>query len=97
MAPEQVLAIGGDPRSDLYQTGIVLNRLLTGELPFQGKDRMTFYEAHLRGTPRPPVAAAGAPPLPPALVDIIARALAKHPAERFPNAREFLTALGHVR
>ena len=93
MAPEQVLGAHVDARADLYAVGVMLFRLVTGELPFIGGDRQDLYEQQLRRLPPYPRAPAGHPPLPFALEAAIVTALAKQPAERFQTAAAFLAAL----
>ncbi|HRE92157.1 MAG TPA: serine/threonine-protein kinase, partial [Myxococcota bacterium] len=63
MAPEQILGAPPDPRSDLYAVGVILYRLLTGQLPFRGRTRYELYHRHLHET-APPVAPPLGVPLP---------------------------------
>jgi serine/threonine-protein kinase len=92
MAPEQVLGHGADSRSDLYAVGVVLYRLISGELPFKGPHRRVIYERHLRDRPPALVSALGEP-LPDGLVEIVERALMKQPEARLQSASAFLEAL----
>ncbi len=95
LAPE-MLGSGSrkaDVRSDLYAVGLVLFELLAGRRPFLAEDPAEMLRAHLV-TPPPTLAEA----LPgaffhPALEAVVARALAKTPAERFGSAREMIDAL----
>jgi len=93
MAPEQVLGLPCDPRADLYATGVVLQRALTGALPLAVPDRAALYEAHLRASPAPLEMPDGFP-APDVLRVVVARALAKQPADRFRTATQMLQALG---
>jgi len=93
MAPEQVLGAPVDGRADLYAAGIMLHRLITGELPFTSQDRQEIYEQQLRRPVPAANAPEGQPPLSAALVATLATALAKQPADRFATAQAFLTAL----
>jgi len=93
MAPEQVLGAALDGRADLYATGVVLYRLVTGELPFQGRDRAELYEQQLRKRPPPPRAPDGSTGLPMGLATAVLTALAKQPIERFQSAASFKLAL----
>lgn len=95
LAPE-MLGSGSrraDVRSDLYAVGLVLFELLTGRRPFLADDPAEMLRAHL--VMPPPTLAEAAPGawVDPGLEAIIARALAKTPAERFGSAREMLDAL----
>lgn len=97
MAPEQVVGGRVDARTDLYSLGIVLYRMLTGRLPFDGKTRFDLYQKHLQEAP-PPFREAARPGLefPPRLELIVARALAKNPNQRFQSATEMRKALAEV-
>ncbi len=91
MAPEQVKGEGIDARSDLYALGIVLYEMLTGKLPFAAKGQFEIMLAHVNTAPKH--ASDVNAEVPRELGDVIARALAKSPDDRFPNAQEFREAL----
>jgi serine/threonine-protein kinase len=79
---------GTDARSDLYSLAVVLYELLTGTHPIPGRDPSSFMAGHMF---RPPVGFAESDPqgrLPPDLREILLRALAKRPEERFQSAAE---------
>jgi predicted Ser/Thr protein kinase len=88
MSPEQIQGIEIDRRSDVYAIGVLLYRLLTGALPFTGRD--TSYH-HIHTPPWPPRKLA--PTLSPQLEAIILTCLAKRPADRFADARTLQHAL----
>lgn len=69
---------------DNYSLGCVLHELLTGQLPFPCENNMAMMFAHLQ-TP-PPRPSALRPNLPPGLDDVVIRALAKNPQDRYPSA-----------
>jgi len=85
MAPE--LAEGGeaDPRSDLYAVGIILFEMLTGDVPFRGNSAIATLRQHVEKGP--PSVRELAPAVPPPLEAVLAKALAKSPADRHANAR----------
>ncbi len=90
MAPEQLMGQPIDGRADLYAAGVILYQLLTGERPFTGSLTAIMHKA-LHTEPPPPSAlsvSAG-----PELDRVVARAMAKRPADRFPSADAFLTDL----
>jgi len=93
MAPEQVLGSEVDGRADLYALGVVLYRMVTGELPFMARERHELYEAQLRQLPPLPQAPKDRPPLSLGLQATLVTALGKQPAERFQTAQSFLQAL----
>ena len=91
MSPEQVRGQATDVRSDIYSLGIVLYELLTGGLPFKSDSEFELMRMQIEDVPQSPVLLA--PNLPPAMVQIVLCALAKHPESRFQNASEFCQAL----
>lgn len=93
LAPEQIRAEEEpDKRSDLYSLGIVLYLMVSGRRPFYGS-REEVLEAHLSEKPPPPSAWGWVSP---ELEQIILRALAKDPEERFGSGGEFALALRGV-
>jgi serine/threonine-protein kinase len=91
MAPEQVLGGEVDGRADLYAVGVVLYRLLSGQLPFSADTAIAMVQKQVNEAPTP--ISAFQPGLPHWCGEILARALAKSPDERFQTAEEFRTAL----
>ncbi len=91
MSPEQVRGSAVDARSDLYSMGVVLYEMLAGRRPFEADSTFGILNAQLNTPPQPPMEVN--PSVPPQMNDIILRALAKDPAQRFQNAEEFRTAL----
>jgi predicted ATPase/class 3 adenylate cyclase len=86
VAPEQTGRIphGVDHRTDIYAIGIILFRLLTGELPFDGIDPLRVADAHLTIAPIFPPKFLNSLPGP--LVKLILKCLAKDPGARYFSA-----------
>lgn len=93
-APEQFTGGPVDHRADVYALGCTLFVLLTGEKPFAMDSAAAVISAHLH-TPPPP-ASRHVPGLPPAIDAVLARALAKDPAQRYDSCRAFSAAALHA-
>jgi serine/threonine protein kinase len=92
MSPEQIRGARDiDARTDIYSSGVVLYELVTGKKPFDGDDTFTIMKAHTEQPPASPAAAD--PPISAPLSEIVLRALAKRPEERFQSADAFLQAI----
>jgi serine/threonine protein kinase len=90
-SPEQVKGLAVDGRADQYALACVAWQLLTGTVPFQREQGLAVLLAHL--SEPPPLLAALRPGLPAAAGQVLARAMAKDPAERYPSCGEFTNAL----
>jgi serine/threonine protein kinase len=86
MAPEQALGVGIDLRADVHALGAVAYQLLTGELTRSGN------VSDLLSATLPPAPSSYAD-LPPAADDVLLRALAPAPEDRWPDVASFLDAL----
>ena len=84
IAPEQIRGERVDARADVYALGCVLHYMLAGRPPFSPEGEEAKMWAHL--TEKPPAVSPAAPGIPEGFDDVIARALAKEPAERFQSA-----------
>jgi serine/threonine protein kinase len=84
IAPEQVVGVRGDPRSDVFAIGVVLYELATGELPFGDPQTRGGLRQRLWMDPVPPRALA--PQTPPWLQEIILRCLEPEAAQRYASA-----------
>lgn len=91
-SPEQVRRALGEPvevgpTSDLYSLGVVFYEAVTGRLPFRGEDDASLMHRIIYEEPDL------SPPLPPALVPVLQRALNKDPGARYPTAAAFVADL----
>ncbi len=91
MAPEQLLGEPLDGRADLYSLGVVLFEMLTGQLPHQEESISQLMRAIV--TDAAPPLARYRPDLPAFVGDVLARALQKDRALRFPDGEQFAEAL----
>jgi Protein kinase domain/Domain of unknown function (DUF4328) len=89
-APEQAAGRPVDGRTDGYALGCVLFECLTGRPPFPGGSNEAVLLAHLESAP--PRVTALRPDLPPAIDQVVLRAMAKDPADRFPSCRALVIA-----
>ncbi|MDH5674224.1 MAG: serine/threonine protein kinase [Myxococcales bacterium] len=92
MAPEQVVGQGSDARSDVYALGAVLYEMLTGRPPFQGPTTEVLRQ-QLTADPLAPAAACPGLTSVNELDDLLARAMARTPEDRFDSAGSMLSAL----
>ena len=95
IAPERLLGRPYDERADLYPVGVILYEMLAGIRPFVGSTPRETMRHALDRPPRPLRAVRD--DVPPALADVVTRALAKDPARRFASATEMLVALDEAR
>ncbi len=84
VAPEQIRGERVDARADVYALGCLLVFALSGHAPFRRETEEATLWAHL--SEPPPAVSADVPGVPPAFDAVIARAMAKDPAERFQSA-----------
>ena len=91
MSPEQVAGHDIDGRSDIFALGIVLHELLTGRRLFKAESDVQTL-ARVREAHVPPPSRLN-PQLPPGLDEIVLKALAKNPDDRYRTAQEFRLAL----
>ncbi|MGN9841022.1 protein kinase domain-containing protein [Nonomuraea sp. H19] len=86
-APEQAEGAAPTPAMDVYALGVVAYECLAGRVPFHGDSAVAVALKHLNESP-PPLPG----DLPPGVVQVVMRALAKDPAERWPSAAALATA-----
>jgi serine/threonine-protein kinase len=95
MSPEQVKGRPVDGRSDIFSLGVMFYEMLTGEKPFPGQSVTTVIYKIVNEEPIPPRQLN--PSIHPGLNDIVMRALAKEPEERYQNCREMQEDLKNYR
>jgi serine/threonine-protein kinase len=86
LSPEQARGAPVDARSDIYSTGCLLYELLTGRPPFTGDSPVSVAYQHVREDPIPPSRVNSA--ITPTIDQIVLRALAKDPADRYQSSDE---------
>lgn len=91
MAPEQITGDGVDARADLYSLGAVVYVMLTGQRPIVADSIAGYLARHLTEEPVPP--SEHDPRVPARLERVCLRLLRKDPDQRYPSARQVLTAL----
>src|SRR6266699_2179438 len=91
MSPEEIQGQRIDRRTDIFSAGIILYQFLTGQKPFTGEGAWTVAKKIVQDDPPMPSSLNVA--LSPEFDQVVAKALAKNPDQRFATAREFSQAL----
>lgn len=94
MSPEQWRGLDITPAADQYALGGLMYHLLTGRPPFDAPNQFALMNKHLTEMPLPPDAVN--PNIPAGISDVLARSLAKEPADRFPRLKDFARAFERV-
>jgi len=94
MSPEQALGQPGDHRADIYSLGVMLFQMVTGSLPFNADTPLAVVMQHVN-SPVPHLDSIN-PNVPSRLQEIIFKAMAKSPEDRFQSADEIAVALREV-
>src|SRR5215470_10877012 len=90
-SPEQLTKGAAiDRRADIYSLGVVLYQTLTGEKPFEADSMPEMMKLHCEAPPRPPREVN--PAIPQAVEEVVLKALAKKPADRYQSATELARA-----
>lgn len=93
MSPEQIQNRSVDIRSDIYALGVTLYEMLSGRLPFEADNDFQIMHDHVHTPPPPP--RRFYPYIPEGIENVLLKALAKQPDERFQSVEEFGAALEH--
>jgi len=94
LSPEQVRDGDASPRSDVYATGIVAYELLTGQTPFSGDSALTVaYQRLDTDVPPPGTVINGVPAQ---FDELVGRATARDPAERYADAQDMAAELDAI-
>ncbi len=96
MSPEQAQGKVLTPASDIYSLAVILYEVLTGKLPFDAKSPMEYIQLHVTGKPIKLDARVPDKTFPPLLVEVMDRALAKRPEDRFAMGSDFAAAMQAV-
>ena len=93
MAPEHIRGEAVDARSDVYALGAVVYKALTGTPPFSAPSPVGVLTKHLTDPLELPSARAPGKEIPPIADELVQRAMAKEPADRFQSMEEIRDAL----
>lgn len=94
LSPEQAKGIQTNEQSDVYSLGIILYELLTGKVPYDGETPIAIALKHLQEEAVPPTKLN--PRVSQALENLVLRAIAKSPEQRYATAKDLLQDLRNV-
>jgi serine/threonine-protein kinase len=93
MAPEQIQGGRGDARTDIYALGMILYEYIAGHLPYRGDNALAVMSQHVNA--KPPPLSQFRRDVPPALEEVIMKAVRRRPEDRWPNMAALVRALEH--
>ena len=93
MSPEQAEGLELDRRVDVYGVGVMLYQLVTGRVPFKGRDEFEVLNKHVKEVPEPPSKKRPDASIPPEAEKVILRALLKDREERQQSVEELAREL----
>ncbi|PIE19804.1 MAG: hypothetical protein CSA65_00990 [Proteobacteria bacterium] len=96
LSPEQIRGDAVDIRADIYALGLMLYRMLCGQLPFKAKTVVDMLRKQLMEKPLPPSVMAPDAPISPAADQVALKALEKDPNKRFQSTMELGQAIAEV-
>ncbi len=94
ISPEQAMGEHVDVRSDIYSLGIVMYQMLSGKLPFDAKSPWSIISQHIAS--KPPSLRLSNTDLPEAVEQLVNKAMAKRPEDRFQTPAELTQAVEDV-
>jgi serine/threonine-protein kinase len=96
MAPEQAEGVQIDHRADIYATGIILYKMLTGRVPFTGTSFLEIIGKHVGEEPPRMSKVNSELAIPRELEQVVFKSLAKRPEDRFENMARFAQAIAYA-
>jgi serine/threonine-protein kinase len=96
MSPEQALGKPLDHRSDIYSVGVIMYEVFTGRVPFEAESFMGILTKHITSEPKRPTEIAPDREIPLEIENVILRAMAKEPSDRYASMAELMNDLVSV-